>query len=135
MKKTKMCSTCKRRLALSCFSQNASTKDGLSKICRECKKVYQRRYYRANRDAFCANTQARRDEIRGWFKEYKSTLKCSRCGEDHLACLQFHHCDPTEKIKDVSVMVYNSYAISKILDEIAKCIVLCANCHLKEHYG
>ncbi len=31
-------------------------------------------------------------------------------------------------------MTSNKYRIDKVLDEIAKCIVLCANCHREFHY-
>ena len=33
------------------------------------------------------------------------------------------------------IMVNNSYSISRIEEEIEKCIVLCGNCHRIQHYG
>jgi hypothetical protein len=68
-----------------------------------------------------------------WFAELKVQLACSRCGEDHPACLQFHHRDP--KAKDVSVAnaVRRGWSRERILRELAKCDVLCANCHFKHH--
>ena len=67
------------------------------------------------------------------FKKLKETLKCNRCGETHIACLEFHHKDPIQKEGNVGQLArYTS--TSKLLEEIAKCEVLCANCHRKEHY-
>jgi hypothetical protein len=68
-----------------------------------------------------------------WYTELKSLLVCARCGEDHLACLQFHHADPKEKEIEISEAVRRGFSRSRIMREIAKCEVLCANCHIKHH--
>lgn len=58
-----------------------------------------------------------------------------QCGENHPAVLQFHHRNPKEKAFEVSEFVYHQKGGIKNLEaEIAKCDVLCANCHLKYHY-
>lgn len=67
-----------------------------------------------------------------WLAEYKKTLSCTKCGENHPACLDFHHKDPSTKEFSISKMASNS--IERLKAEIAKCEVLCANCHRKEHY-
>ena len=76
----------------------------------------------------------RRKEFKEWYINYKSNLKCSKCGFSHPAALDFHHIDPTQKEftlgasgKDVSK--------EKFLKEVDKCIVLCANCHRIHHYN
>lgn len=69
-----------------------------------------------------------------WFAEYKTTLKCVKCGESHPACLDFHHRDPATKRYTVAKMALNGCSIETIREEIEKCDVLCANCHRKEHY-
>lgn len=65
-----------------------------------------------------------------WF-EWKSTLKCSNCDESHVACLEFHHIDPTKKDGVISKMRFCKLKLKK---ELKKCIVLCSNCHRKLHY-
>ena len=75
----------------------------------------------------------RKQRIRKWFIEYKSNLKCDDCQENHPACLQFHHRKDTEKKFVISMAVSNAMSIETILEEIVKCRVLCANCHLKLH--
>lgn len=47
--------------------------------------------------------------------------------------MQFHHRDPSQKDFEVSMMVMG-HSRERILDEIAKCDALCANCHLKLHW-
>lgn len=66
---------------------------------------------------------------------YKSLIGCEDCGYNAYPCvLQLDHIDPATKFRnskgalvDPGNMVYQSTA--KMLDEFAKCRVMCANCH------
>ena len=58
----------------------------------------------------------------------------SKCGEDHIACLDFHHQNPEEKEHNIAWMLAFGFSKEAILAEIDKCIVLCSNCHRKEHF-
>lgn len=75
-----------------------------------------------------------REKLVNWLKDLRGTLRCIKCGEDHPACLDFHHRNPDEKFMEIANMVRNCFGIAKILEEISKCDVLCANCHRKLHY-
>jgi hypothetical protein len=77
----------------------------------------------------------RRVELREWFEDYKSSLSCQQCGESHPAILDFHHRNPEEKLYEVSVMPGRSMSKERTLEEIAKCDVLCSNCHRKLHWN
>jgi len=72
-------------------------------------------------------------EHAAWFAELKSQLVCARCGENHPACLVFHHRDPMTKEIAIAVAIRRSWGRKRILAELAKCEVLCANCHAKHH--
>lgn len=100
----------------------------------ELEKQYKREWYYRNRQRIIDANKARKQEIKQWFEIYRSTLKCTRCGFDHPAVLDFHHLDPSEKEANVVIMVHEGYAKERILEEIAKCIVVCANCHRIIHY-
>lgn len=100
---------------------------------KEEQKESQRQHYLKNKELYRDRSRARKNRVKEWYREYKSELECSQCGEDHPACLQFHHSDPSNKHKSVASMVSNGTSKSKIIEEINKCIVLCANCHCKEH--
>lgn len=100
----------------------------------EYQKSYHKKWYKQNKEERKAKIRQRRDEIAKWFEEYKSKLKCETCPENHPATLDFHHIDPKQKDLKVSRALINGWSKERILKEIAKCKVLCANCHRKLHY-
>ena len=100
---------------------------------RQQKLEAQKRHYRENKEKYANKQYLRRLEKAKWFFEYKSTLQCA-CGENHPACIGFHHRNPLEKEGDVSAFVHAGYSKETILKEIAKCDVMCANCHMKKHW-
>lgn len=69
-----------------------------------------------------------------WLKQLKKTLCCSKCGENHPACLDFHHNDPKMKKYNIHKMSGKGCSQETILEEIAKCTILCSNCHRKHHW-
>ncbi|WP_256295968.1 homing endonuclease associated repeat-containing protein [Haloarchaeobius salinus] len=79
-------------------------------------------------------TLTRRARLRSWVNELKADAGCRRCGETETACLDYHHRDGVDKEMNVSQMVTNGYGMDELQAEIAKCDVLCANCHRKEHF-
>jgi hypothetical protein len=56
-----------------------------------------------------------------------------KCGEDHPACLDFHHRDPSTKSFCPNEGIKKCVKPSLMIEELAKCDVLCSNCHRKEH--
>jgi hypothetical protein len=70
---------------------------------------------------------------RKWLVEYKKTLKCARCGESHPATLAFHHKRRSEKKFEIGNALILKVSFKRLLAEIEKCEVICANCHAKEH--
>lgn len=77
------------------------------------------------------DNKERREEIRSWFKEYKRGLSCEICGENDPRALEFHHVEPLRDAEANRVCDYvcQGYSKKRILEEIDKCLVLCANCH------
>lgn len=69
-----------------------------------------------------------------WFESFRQTLCCEACGERHPGCLQFHHRNPGQKAFAVANAIGDArWSLSRIKEEIKKCRVLCANCHVKLH--
>jgi hypothetical protein len=101
---------------------------------KEDKKIYERNWYKTigKEKRKIANNRwkyKQRDE----FQEFKKKLKCNRCPENHVACLEFHHLDPT--LKDIEVgRAALRWSLKRLKEEIIKCEILCSNCHRKEHY-
>ena len=57
---------------------------------------------------------------------------CVCCGESDVACLDFHHRNgKSDKLGHIGVI--RKFSEERIRAEIAKCDVLCANCHRKHH--
>jgi len=131
--KTKQCCGCKKKLPLTQFKQNKAKTDGLQSQCVECQKRYRRQHYLKNRQKYIDKAHGWRNNIQKWWKEYKATFVCKECGESHPACIQFHHTNPSEKDQCVSQLI-GSGSMKRILEEIDKCIPLCANCHAKQHW-
>ncbi len=98
-------------------------------------RQYRRDWYSKNQEHAKEKVIERKNAINKWFKEIKRQLRCEKCGEDHPACLEFHHLNPSEKKINLSEAVaIKGWSKNKILDEIAKCVVLCSNCHRKLHW-
>jgi hypothetical protein len=99
---------------------------------RLCK--YRRDHYTRNARAYKDRAISRRAELVRWYLELRQGKVCSSCGEDHPACIDFHHRDENKKELDVSKAVRYGWSKERILKEVVKCDVLCANCHRKLHW-
>ena len=98
------------------------------------KKKWNAEFYKKNAKLEYQRVKARRDELRNWLNEYKSTLCCTMCGEKHPACLDFHHKDSKNKDFSLGIIRGWGYGKERLINEIKKCMVICANCHRKIHY-
>jgi hypothetical protein len=93
---------------------------------------YSREYYLANKEKVMARSKVTRAIGKARWDTFKRTLKCTKCGFSHPAALDFHHVDPSEKENIVSKLVSNG-CFAAAMEEVQKCIVLCANCHRVHH--
>jgi hypothetical protein len=64
-------------------------------------------------------------------REYLRASACMDCGTRDFAVLELDHRDPQYKRDDVSNLVRQPHGWPTIAREIAKCDVVCANCHRK----
>lgn len=60
--------------------------------------------------------------------EIKSMGSCVDCGEDDPVVLDFDHVRGV-KVCDISRMAHAGYRTWRIMEEIEKCEIRCANCH------
>ena len=103
------------------------------KQSKEKNRISVRKHYHRHKEYYTARNKVRKTSRR----EFVNSLKisgCSRCPEKHVACLEFHHLDPSQKDITLSMSATNGWSFERIEKEAAKCILLCANCHRKEHY-
>lgn len=81
-----------------------------------------------------ASSIKRCQALRSWVNEMKSAAGCLNCGEIDPVVLDYHHRDPKTKSFSIWDMVARKMNKDKILTEIDKCDVLCANCHRREEH-
>lgn len=128
----KRCYKCDKEKDKSEFSKNKKKSDGLSSMCKECNKQYQKNHYKINKLDYASKAKQHRHKMAEWFAEIKSKMKCCECGEDHVACMDFHH--NGNKEIELADAIAAGWGEKRILEEIKKCKVLCANCHRKLHW-
>lgn len=64
------------------------------------------------------------------FTNHLKLQPCKDCEVQYSPwVMHFDHRNPREKLYNVSSMVRNGMKETKILQEVAKCDVVCANCH------
>ncbi|MBU3923558.1 MAG: hypothetical protein KJ592_01435 [Nanoarchaeota archaeon] len=97
------------------------------------RRACRRRWYAGNKKSEKGHIKRRKLEIKKWFCKHKSNLSCLKCGESHVATIDFHH-SFGDKEKNISKMVADGYSIDRIKEELEKCEVLCSNCHRKIHF-
>ena len=97
-------------------------------------RSYRKKHYQQNKQAAIDRAAKRRKRLGAWLVSLKAEKCCSVCSESHPACLDFHHRDRSHKILEISRMVVQGWSEEKILREIEKCDVICANCHRKHHW-
>jgi len=118
-----------------------------TRICRYCEKkhpidfyelanIIKGKEYRRWKCKYCylATKQKRKQNIRTWFNSLKKELKCKKCGEDRWYVFDFHHKNPEEKEMNMGNCVGRGWSKERIIKEVAKCEVLCANCHRELHW-
>lgn len=69
------------------------------------------------------------EHLREYIRNWKLEHPCP-CGEDDPICLDFHHLH--NKNACIAHLVRRKNRLETIQAEIAKCVVLCKNCHAKE---
>jgi hypothetical protein len=135
MLETKACCTCKKELSIECFNFKNKEKNIYQSECKSCHKNYNHKWYLKNSNYLIDKAKYKIAVLTAWLANYKSSLFCEKCGENHVATLDFHHRNPTEKEYTITVMIRRGFTIKKVLNEISKCDVLCSNCHRKLHYN
>ena len=129
----KRCGRCGETRPLTEFNRNSATRDGFQASCQTCMRQYQAQHYRQNRERHIA--RVRLDNLRRKtvaiteLETYLKTHACVDCGTSDLRVLEFDHREGEVKSAGISAMVGSGLPWDRILLEIEKCDVRCANCH------
>jgi len=89
----------------------------------------------ADRAAYMVQAvRKRRIKLRALAREHMGN-RCEICGYNTCSrALSFHHLDPKKKEFGISDKGLTR-SWEKVKNEIEKCILLCANCHMEVHDG
>lgn len=104
----------------------------------ERQKAYCKRHYEGNKALYKARAKAHTIKTRAAIKAYMRKLKSVPCGvckkTYHFACMDFAHKDRYLKAINIGDAAALGWSLKKIIIEVAKCDVLCANCHRIKTY-
>jgi|SRR5271157_2845193 len=97
--------------------------------------IYNKKYYLTHSTKRKQRIYERQKEIKDKIQSIKLELGCKICGYNKCArALQFHHNDSNQaKNGNIAKWVAQGRCIKTILEEISKCICVCANCHHEIH--
>ncbi len=123
----KKCTVCKNSKEENAFSKNLSRKDGLQTECKECRKVYIRQHYKANKKYYKSKAADKQKLIRQKIIEIKDYATCIDCKKSwRYYQMQFDHLRD-KKYDMASIQRFGSWKL--VEKEIKKCELVCANCH------
>jgi hypothetical protein len=103
------------------------------KVKQTKQKTYVSTYYEKNKATVIAASAASAKAYKDKWRSFKATLACIKCGQNHPATFDFHHIDSSTKEESVNKLIKNR-AFKRAMEEVKKCIVLCANCHRIHHH-
>ena len=82
------------------------------------------------------------EAVKRWRKNIKRKIvegyggKCFVCGYDRCdSALDLHHVDPDKKEYGLGKVIAKPIRWEKLVNEIKKCVLVCANCHREIHAG
>ena len=124
------CGRCGGEKPVEEFAWRREAKGQRDNYCRPCRADYKQEHYAANRQRYINAAQNRKREVIaervGFLLEYFRDHPCLDCGETDPVVLEFDHLRDKEFGISSGLRDRNRQSV---LDEIAKCDVVCANCH------
>ena len=109
------------------YQLNKEKKAEYYRVNKEKKAEYNKEYNERNKEKIREERREQHKEKRAICLEYLGG-KCVKCGTIHN--LQFDHIDRTTKKYEISTKL--SYNFDTLKEELDKCQLLCAPCHLEK---
>ena len=131
----KVCSKCKRALKEAEFNWKIK---GVKRSyhCKTCSREYLKNHYTHNREYYLIKARKRdliiKRQCQEFIAQHLLSHPCVDCGENDIQVLEFDHKDKSNKSYDVAVMIRRGIPFKKVVSEIEKCDVRCANCHRRK---
>jgi hypothetical protein len=114
------------------FARRRKHRGQRDNMCRPCRTCYKHDHYASNEQRYIDQARERKQglalERTKYLLDYFASHPCADCRESDPVVLEFDHLDEEPKSFNVaSALPYRNW--QSILNEIAKCEVVCANCH------
>jgi hypothetical protein len=123
----RQCGRCRRKLPTSAFARYGS---GFQSYCRDCQRDYDAAWYRANKKRRQAKVRADRQAHVTWLDSLKEGKPCADCGQVYPPyVMEWDHLPGSAKSLVLADTRRAAYGKNRILAELAKCELVCANCH------
>lgn len=119
----KRCCSCGAIKPMTEFNRRSKAKDGRQSSCRACNQAYHFRNWDRHMAQIRARTKRRQEATKAFVLEYLRDHPCVDCGETDLVVLEFDH------LRDNVSRLVATAELWRVVEEIAKCEVVCANCH------
>jgi hypothetical protein len=117
-------------MPISEFAWRRKTRGQRDNYCRACRATYKQEHYAAHRERYVANAVRRKQmliaERTAYLIEFFRKRPCVDCGERGPLVLEFDHLGHKNFNIGAGLRDRNWQSV---LDEIATCDVVCANCH------
>lgn len=127
------CSKCRKLKDITEFNFRNKKRNIRQSQCQNCTRLRIREHYSKRKDYYLKKAKIRnnvvRHEIKQYVWDYLNNHRCVDCGEKDPVVLEFDH--QSDKISAISRM-YRNYTLEKVIQEISKCQVRCANCHRRK---
>jgi hypothetical protein len=124
------CGRCGELKPFEHFAWRRKTRGQRDNYCRPCRAAYKQEHYARNRDRYIEAAVRRRLSLAAqratFLVHYFSDHPCVDCGEADPMVLEFDH--RGDKSFNIAKGLRDR-GWDDLLEEIAKCDVVCANCH------
>lgn len=134
----KICKSCNVEKKLKYFFRS---KEGYYfTYCKSCDSLRKREWDKRNPQKYNLQNKIKQEKLKIARRDLIEKINkikskgCSNCGfNKFVECIQFHHLDPLIKEESICEMISAAKKEKEIMEEINKCILLCANCHMELH--
>jgi len=129
----KYCAKCDSEKTLDEFGSNKSSSDGKQRYCKLCQRAHVRKHYENNKQYYKDKSKVTSSKYRELVLSLKD-VPCLDCGNRYPSyVMEFDHRDPKEK--SFCLATGHNKSLDKLLAEVDKCDVVCANCHRIRTFG
>ena len=96
---------------------------------KEKQRKWSKAHYENNKQSYIDRNTKKKNEIKSYIRQYKEHRGCMDCGGKYPSyVLDLDHRDPSKK-SFTPAHLYRTNSWNKMIIELEKCDVVCANCH------